>query len=233
MPPPQLKEHEDHAVHEVTTQSAGQAAVLQAWSAVREPHAAPELTAAVVTLRVWVWEPEPQVALQEDQLPQSLRTQSTGQTTAVLQSWVLEVAGQAVPSVPAWAVVTARVAELTPLPHVREHEDQLPHSATTQSAQVDAHVVSCSVVAGQAVPPYASNCWMARSRERDAAVHVPAQSVHAAQSETRQGSGQLPSLHAGDSERSVGQAAPAPTWAVVTARVRVLVPSPHDTLQLP
>jgi hypothetical protein len=63
-PWPQVLLQADQAVQAPWTQSTGQELRLQFWEEVRTGHSLPPLATAVVTLRVRVWEPPPQVLVQ-------------------------------------------------------------------------------------------------------------------------------------------------------------------------
>jgi len=115
----------------LTSQSIGHAKVLQAREERRLGQTLPPWAEGVVTARVWLWAPEPQVRLQADQADQALTTQSTAQLCS-LQLRVTERAGQATPP-KAEVVVTSRVWLWDPLPQERLQVDQADQADTTQS----------------------------------------------------------------------------------------------------
>jgi hypothetical protein len=86
----------DQADQVETTQSTGQAWLLQDCIFALAPQAMPPWAAAVVTVRVLVWEPPPQVEVQADQAAHWDCTQWTGQTL-LLHSWVSVDTPQALP----------------------------------------------------------------------------------------------------------------------------------------
>ena len=77
--------HDPKAPYADTTQSPGQAKVLQACVLVRVGQTTPPLEAAVVTVRVWVCTPEPHDLLHDPKAPYADTTQFTGQAR-VLQA---------------------------------------------------------------------------------------------------------------------------------------------------
>ena len=124
----------DHSVHSPTTQSTGQAWVLQACVSDRAGHAAPPNAAGVTTTRERDWMPEPHdfEHVDADHSVHSPTTQSRGQAW-VLQACVSDRAGHAAPPYAA-GVTTARERDWMPEPHDFEHvdADHSVHSPTTQ-----------------------------------------------------------------------------------------------------
>jgi hypothetical protein len=74
-------EQVDQAAQVDTTQSTGQASVLQALVCSNTGHCTPPWAAAVTMDRVDCWRPVPHDKEQAAQLPQELTSQSTGQDT--------------------------------------------------------------------------------------------------------------------------------------------------------
>lgn len=84
-------------------------------------HAAPPLAAGVVTVKVCVCEPPPQLALHPDQ-PDQVPTQSTGQPCTLHGC----VCGETGHEAPPWAgcCFTVKVCDCVPPPQVAEQADQ-------------------------------------------------------------------------------------------------------------
>jgi hypothetical protein len=196
----------------------------------------PPLAAGVVTVRVRVWVPPPQVAEQVDQSLQGLTAQSTGIGHAwVLHVWVSVSAGQAIPPLAGW-VVTVRVRVCIPPPQAAEQADQSLQGLTAQSTgTTHAWVLQSwlSVRAGQAIPPLAAGVTTVRVRCWVPPPQVFEQVVQALQALTTQstGAGQAWVLH-GCITLSAGQAIPPLAAGVTTARVRAWVPPPQVLLQV-
>jgi len=130
-PPPQVLEHADHDDQPLTSQLTGQGCVLHAWDSDKAGHATPPLAAAVMTDRLWDWEPPPHVAEHTPHADQPLITQFTG------HGWVLHDCccvndGHDRPPLAAGRV-TVRVCLDTPPPHVTEHADHADQPETKQS----------------------------------------------------------------------------------------------------
>ena len=111
-------------------QSTGQAWVLQVWVWAVVPQAIPPWAAAVVVVRVRVWEPVPQLAVQADQVDQLVCTQSTGHASSLQ----LRASSRLGHTSPEWRapVVTVRVRFWAPEPHDLEQADQVDQEETTQ-----------------------------------------------------------------------------------------------------
>ena len=112
--------------------ATGHTSVLHSWVPDSAPHAVPPFAASVVTVRVWIWKPVPQVT---EQVSQSLHPEVAQLTVAghssVLHSRVPDRAPHAVPPFAA-AVVTVRVHDWKPPPQVAEHAFQSLHPETAQ-----------------------------------------------------------------------------------------------------
>jgi hypothetical protein len=121
-PTPHEVEHWVQSANAETTQSTGQAWVLQAWVLVRTGHALPPKRTARLMLRMRACDPPPQVWEQAFQAPHALTVQSTGQLSALH----FDVSMVWPHATPPWAaaVTTDLVCDLKPPPQVREQEPQ-------------------------------------------------------------------------------------------------------------
>jgi len=152
-PPPHVRVHADHAVHDDTEQWTGQFCVLQFLDCERAGHAAPPLAAATTIDRVCVCEPPPQEAEHLDHADQPLTTQWTG------HAWVLHACccvndGHAVPPNAA-VVMTDRMDIWLPRPHGAEHAPHGDHDDTTQLRGHGCLLQLCVCDSeGHAAPPF-------------------------------------------------------------------------------
>lgn len=129
-PAPQVRLHEDHFFHKLTTQSTGQVISWQADASFSvgqpfPPYAAPELTVLLRDLS-----PVPQVTLQDDHFPYSLTTQSIAHT------WTLHdfVSLEGPHFLPPYATGTATVLVRCwyPVPQLFVQGKKLPQTDMTQ-----------------------------------------------------------------------------------------------------
>jgi len=129
-PPLHRAEHADHADQPLTTQSTGQACVLQACVWAKGGHALPPKAGFTVMVRVCVRMPPLHGLVQVDQDDHGPTAQLIGQA-CVLQACCSDVAGHAAPPL-ADCVVTERVRVCLPPPHVAEQADQVDQPLTAQ-----------------------------------------------------------------------------------------------------
>merc|ERR550514_881414 len=132
VPVPQEWEQEPQAAHSETTQSTGQALVLQSWVSSRLGQMAPPCSVAVIMGRVRVWVPQPQDLEQACQSFHWPTTQSMGQAWVLQRSSSSSSPGQATPPWAA-ATLTERVRILVPPLHDLVQSDQASQLVTTQS----------------------------------------------------------------------------------------------------
>jgi len=123
--------------------------------------------------------------------------------------------------------VTWRSWVCTPPPHLAVHDDQAPHSLTSQST---AHLCelqdSDCAKTGQEAPPLAFTCTILRVCERTPPPQDMEQADQAPQADTAQSIGQARVLHA-CSSRKDGQPLPPKAAATLTERDEVCTPPPQ------
>ena len=121
----------DHTEKLVTVQCTGQRPWLQFWNWLVWPHATPPWAGLMLTLRVRVCWPMPQLTEQELHAVHVPKTQSMGQSNAMHQV-VSAVAPQATPPCAALRLMW-RVRSREPVPQVCVHVVHPPHVPCTQS----------------------------------------------------------------------------------------------------
>lgn len=128
-----------------------------------------------------------------------------------------------------------RTRDVKPAEHTSEQLDHACQFPRTQSTgQVSRSQLALPTNSGQAAPPAAVGLLTIRERDFELVEpQVALQLPHAAQFDTLQSAGQVDWVHAVDSLRSAGHAAPAPIRFVVIECVRADNPEPHVTEQLP
>lgn len=107
-PLPQESEHGVQAPQVDTTQSTAHGLVLQPWDSTSGGQGTPPKLAWVMTVRVRVCWPPPQLRVQVDQVPQSDTTQSMAQGWSLHGRFSLKLVGHGAPPLAA-AVVTVRM----------------------------------------------------------------------------------------------------------------------------
>lgn len=233
LPPPQALEHFlFQRPHLPTTQSTGQSISLQEAYSWVWPQALPDIAAALTMVRVRVWEPVRQEAVQVDQVDQADMWQSEGQLEEVSQGAVSVISAlrQSLPPKPA-AILMPRVRVLTPWPQETEQAAeemrawlQVPRTQSTGQGWA-LQVRSVSEAVGQGLPPYLGVVRV-RVRVREPEPQLAEQVDQRDQRPTLQSSGQVWALH----ERVVasrGQALPPNLAATFTNSLRVWTPVPQ------
>merc|ERR1719195_1139651 len=130
VPSPHCLEQLPQLLHSDNSQSASQDWILHASSSSVSSQGLPPCRASTSMERVLSKTPPPHSAEQDDQPPQSLSLQSTGQTW-VLHCSTISKGGHSMPP-PSGCVTTLRDFVIVPPPHVAEHSSLL-HSDTSQS----------------------------------------------------------------------------------------------------
>mmetsp|Transcript_93013 Transcript_93013/g.259143 ORF Transcript_93013/g.259143 Transcript_93013/m.259143 type:complete len:312 (+) Transcript_93013:2183-3118(+) len=230
-PPPQVTEQLDQLPHLLHLQSMGHPAVSQLESSFVEPlHGFPPCW-AVITERVRVLTPPPQVFVQIDHLPQSSNEQSSGHGSSLHASVAVILPSH---SAPPYAASTRFWREWvrSPPPQDFEHRDHSPQlfhwQATGQGSAL--HEVLSLPWPSQAFPPEAA---VAATSRLLVIMPLPQVRVHfdqLAQSPHAQSTGHPWGLQSFLSSSGPLQLLP-PCWAALEIpRVLVALPPPHVLL---
>lgn len=170
-------------------------------TSVSRGHAAPPAAVAVLTVRLRVWNPVPQVLVQDDHSLKAPTTQSTGQTW-VLQLFVCSSEGQPAPPVSTCTMMW-RLRRVMPLvPQDLLHALQSPKEDTEQSRGHEC-VLHCAVAAsaGQLLPPCSGCCATVRCFVCTPVPHEREHSPNSPKPRTMQSTAHAKTLQSRDSPR--------------------------------
>ena len=238
---PQVSLHSLHSP-QLPSQSSGHSWVLQLWLLSSAPlasgHGSPPKMASTVILNVRTWLPPPHdrlhSALQEPQPP----TQSTGQSTSVLQLFTSVSPAPTSHTSPPYAAGcdTANDRATSPSPHVvlhEPHDDHSPTQSTGHSCALQVCCLSAPSLAGHVAPPYSASCvtWYVLNCNPEPQVNE--HSDHSSSQSPSQSTGQSCVLQTcvDVSSSSFAHSTPPKAASVSTTNVRVSKPPPQLTLQ--
>jgi hypothetical protein len=226
VPSPHDTVHDDHCCQLETTQSTGHASVLHdtvSWSSGQEK---PPWSLWVTTERERLFVPLPQDLVQAEYAEKALRTQCTGHGPSVHTCISLRLPQMR----PPWAagVVTVRVRDCVPEPHVTEQLPHESHSVVSQStAQAWVLHAMVSLMAGHTTPPKAGATSWVRVRPDEPEPHDALHADHAVKPEVWQSIGHAERLQWRTSF-SCGHSWPPEASSRVTERTRTCVPPPQE-----